>query len=145
LRTHKWLLALFGVVAFLTVIVHQYDLERGGYEFAAALERQYGVQPGELPEIFIGDAALIGNEEIQARLPGLIDFYLAQGGVALTPVQPLPTPTPQPAGAPPIYLAYSGTTSQQLGLFIHRHTATVKLATAGLFVLLAAWMVTTLV
>jgi len=41
-------------------------------------------------------------------------------------------------------LAYFGTTSQQLGLFIHRHTATVKLATAGLFVLLAVWMVMTL-
>lgn len=41
-------------------------------------------------------------------------------------------------------LAYFGTTSQQLGLFIQRHTATVKLATAGLFVLLAAWMVVTL-
>jgi len=41
-------------------------------------------------------------------------------------------------------LAYFGTTSQQLGLFIHRHTATVKLATAGLFVLLAAWMVASL-
>ncbi len=33
--------------------------------------------------------------------------------------------------------AYLGTTSQQLGLLIHRHTAKVKLATAGLFVLLA--------
>jgi len=41
-------------------------------------------------------------------------------------------------------LAYFGTTSQQLGLFIHRHAATVKLATAGLFVLLAVWMVMTL-
>lgn len=42
-------------------------------------------------------------------------------------------------------LAYFGTTSQQLGLLIHRHTAKVKLATAGLFLLLAAWMVVTLV
>ena len=41
-------------------------------------------------------------------------------------------------------LAYFGTTSQQLGLFIRRHTAAVKLATAALFVLLAAWMVVTL-
>ncbi len=88
------------------VIAVQYDLERGGYEFAAALERQYGLVYGDVPEIFIGDYALLGNEEIQTRLPGLIDYYLAQGGVALTPVQPLPTPTPQPAGAPPIHLAY---------------------------------------
>jgi len=42
-------------------------------------------------------------------------------------------------------LAYFGTTSQQLGLLIHRHTATVKLATAGLFFLLAGWMVVTLI
>jgi hypothetical protein len=42
-------------------------------------------------------------------------------------------------------LAYFGTTSQQLGLLIHRHTAKVKLATAGLFLLLAGWMVVTLV
>jgi cytochrome c biogenesis protein CcdA len=42
-------------------------------------------------------------------------------------------------------LAYFGTTSQQLGLLIHRHTAKVKLATAGLFFLLAGWMVVTLV
>ena len=41
-------------------------------------------------------------------------------------------------------LAYFGATSQQLGLFIHRRTATVKLATAGLFVLLAVWMVVSL-
>ncbi len=41
-------------------------------------------------------------------------------------------------------LAYFGTTSQQLGLLIHRHTAKVKLATAGLFFLLAGWMVSTL-
>jgi len=42
-------------------------------------------------------------------------------------------------------LAYLGTTSQQLGLLIHRHTAKVKLATAALFFLLAGWMVVTLV
>jgi cytochrome c biogenesis protein CcdA len=42
-------------------------------------------------------------------------------------------------------LVYFGTTSQQLGLLIHRHTAKVKLATAVLFLLLAGWMVVTLV
>ena len=41
-------------------------------------------------------------------------------------------------------LAYFGTTSQQLGLFIHRRAATIKLATAGLFVLLAGWLVVAL-
>jgi hypothetical protein len=42
-------------------------------------------------------------------------------------------------------LAYFGTTSQQLGVLIHRHTSKIKLATAGLFFLLAGWMVVTLI
>jgi cytochrome c biogenesis protein CcdA len=42
-------------------------------------------------------------------------------------------------------LAYFGTSSQQLGLFIHRRAATIKLATAGLFVLLAGWLAAALV
>jgi glutaredoxin len=37
-------------------------------------------------------------------------------------------------------LAYFGTTSEQLGLFIHRRTAAIKLATAVLFVVLAGWL-----
>lgn len=37
-------------------------------------------------------------------------------------------------------LVYLGTTSQQLGLFLRRHTATVKLATALLFAALAVWL-----
>jgi len=41
-------------------------------------------------------------------------------------------------------LVYFGTTSQQLSMLIHRHMAKVKLATAGLFLLLAAWMIVTL-
>ncbi len=38
-------------------------------------------------------------------------------------------------------LAYWGTTSERLGQFINRRTGTIKLATAGLFLLLSAWMV----
>jgi cytochrome c biogenesis protein CcdA len=37
-------------------------------------------------------------------------------------------------------LAYFGTTSERLGLFIHRRTAAIKLATAVLFVVLAGWL-----
>jgi hypothetical protein len=40
-------------------------------------------------------------------------------------------------------LAYLGTTSQQLAQFINRRAATIKLATAGLFLLLVGWLVTT--
>lgn len=42
-------------------------------------------------------------------------------------------------------LAYFGATSLQLGLFLHRHTATVKLGTALLFVAMAAWLTLTVV
>jgi hypothetical protein len=41
-------------------------------------------------------------------------------------------------------LAYWGTTSHRLGQFVNRRTGTIKLATAGLFVLLAVWMVSLL-
>ncbi len=37
-------------------------------------------------------------------------------------------------------LSYFGTTSLQLGLFLKRHTATVKLGTAVIFVALAVWL-----
>jgi cytochrome c biogenesis protein CcdA len=38
-------------------------------------------------------------------------------------------------------LVYFGATSHQLGFFLHRHTATVKLGTAVLFLVLAGWLV----
>ena len=41
-------------------------------------------------------------------------------------------------------LAYFGTTSEQLGIFAGRHTATVKLGTAVLFIVLAGWLVSRL-
>jgi hypothetical protein len=42
-------------------------------------------------------------------------------------------------------LAYFGTSSRQLGVFIHRRAATIKLVTAGLFVLLSGWLVVALI
>jgi cytochrome c biogenesis protein CcdA len=41
-------------------------------------------------------------------------------------------------------LAYFGTTSEQLGMFINRRTATIKLGTALLFLVLAGWLLVTL-
>ena len=41
-------------------------------------------------------------------------------------------------------LAYFGTTSEQLGVFINRRTATIKLGTALLFLVLAGWLFITL-
>ena len=37
-------------------------------------------------------------------------------------------------------LSYFGTTSEQLGQFVNRHTAAIKLATAAVFVGLSLWM-----
>jgi cytochrome c biogenesis protein CcdA len=41
-------------------------------------------------------------------------------------------------------LSYFGTTSHQLGVFVNRHTATIKLITGFVFVVLALWMTWTL-
>jgi cytochrome c biogenesis protein CcdA len=42
-------------------------------------------------------------------------------------------------------LAYFGTSSEQLGCFITKRTPLIKLATAGLFLVLAGWLVVALV
>ncbi len=90
------------------VVVHSWDLEQGDPSLMYALEARYGLEYGDIPEIFIGDQALLGNDEIQARLGELIDYYLAQGGVDLVQAD-LPTPTPEATAVeaqPPIHLAY---------------------------------------
>jgi len=60
------------------------------------LEKWRGIKPPEAntPEIYIGDQALIGAEEIRTRLPELIDEYLAQGGIDLPDLPPLSTNDP---------------------------------------------------
>jgi cytochrome c biogenesis protein CcdA len=107
------------------VVVRDRDLEKGGFEWMRALEHQYGLEQGEIPEVFIGEYALLGIQEIHDRLPELLDQYLAQGGVALMQVDLAPTPTAdgllpgsEQAGSPrsataeplvvplPIHLAY---------------------------------------
>ena len=89
------------------VVAHKWDLEKSDSALMYALERQYGLEYGDIPEIFIGDYALLGNDEIQARLEALIDQYLAQGGVALPEVTwPTPAPTSAVQDSPPIHLAY---------------------------------------
>jgi hypothetical protein len=43
------------------------------------------------------------------------------------------------------WLAFFGTTSEQLRRFIHRHAATVKPTTSGLFLILAGWLIYALI
>ncbi|MBN1660455.1 MAG: hypothetical protein JXA93_18800 [Anaerolineae bacterium] len=90
-------------------------------EVAAArtqLTDAMGLEP--LPEgtqsLLIDHRLLVEMDEIQAELPGLIEEYLAQGGISIPPWDEMvgdatPVPTAQPEatvgpGGEPIYLAY---------------------------------------
>ena len=46
------------------VVVHKWDLEKGDSALMYALEQRYGLKYGDVPEIFIGDHALLGNDQI---------------------------------------------------------------------------------
>jgi thiol-disulfide isomerase/thioredoxin len=50
------------------------------YEVMVRLEKQYGVSGLAIPQIFIGDKVLVGEEEIREQLGDLVDQYLAAGG-----------------------------------------------------------------
>ena len=98
------------------LIVDQRDVEgsAGEYNLLRALEKQVGASYGDMPVAFIGKEALHGEDEIREKLPGLIEQYLAQGGVplpeAILPATiPPPTVLPEPTASatpPPIHLAY---------------------------------------
>jgi cytochrome c biogenesis protein CcdA len=68
-----------------------------------ALETKLGVpeeRQGAVPALVIGDKVLIGAAEIPSQLDGIIDAYLAQGGVDFPSLENLPEvvlPTPVPA------------------------------------------------
>ena len=50
------------------------------YEVMVRLEKEYGVSGLAIPQIFIGDTVLVGEEEIRERLGDLVDQYLEAGG-----------------------------------------------------------------
>lgn len=68
------------------------------------------------PQVLIGRQMLVGIDEIESQLPGLIETYRLQGGIALPSLDELmnqspsstPTPTPNAAvpASKPIYIAY---------------------------------------
>lgn len=90
------------------LLVEERDVEGSAdnYSLMRALERQYGLEVGSMPEVFIGEHALVGDKEIENHLADLVSMYMAQGGVALPKVQVNPTPTPTTDDAPLIHLAY---------------------------------------
>jgi uncharacterized membrane protein len=69
------------------------------YEVMLKLEKQHGIKGG-VPEIFIGNDVLVGEIDIKAKLPGLIERYLAAGGTDWPsedmPVAPIASPAPRP-------------------------------------------------
>ncbi|MGQ9584774.1 MAG: hypothetical protein ACUVXG_05185 [Anaerolineae bacterium] len=69
---------------------------------------------------------VLGVPEMQARATGYLLLY---NGMFIFPLVVVFT------------AAYLGTTSEQLGMLVNRHTQTVKLATAILFLALAAWLI----
>ena len=58
------------------------------FQQMVAFEKEYNVPPemADIPEVFIGDQALIGEEQIREELPGLVRQFLNQGGVGLAPL-----------------------------------------------------------
>ena len=54
--------------------------QEGGTLFLAALDK-FQLQEGGVPFLVIGEHYLIGSEDIPEQLPGLIETYLAKGGV----------------------------------------------------------------
>ena len=82
------------------------------YELLRALEARYGLVKVDLPEVFIGPDALVGEEAIRTGLVALVEKHLAAGGVDY-PSQDLPAAPPSaPATATPaadlplVHLAY---------------------------------------
>lgn len=58
------------------------------YEIYLAAIELFGIPPQRQgwPAVFIGDTHLLGSTEIPAKLEGLIEKYLQQGGVAYPPI-----------------------------------------------------------
>ena len=76
------------------------------YEWLLNMEAAYQIPPDKvgIPEVFVGDTVLIGEDEIRAQLDKTIASYLAAGGVDYPPRSGA-TPAP-PDDALLIHLAY---------------------------------------
>jgi len=76
------------------------------YEALLVLEKRYGVAQPDIPEIFIGEWALVGEEAIRQQLDDLIQDILEAGGTdypqpdLLPALPPTHTPTATPRAEP---------------------------------------------
>ena len=98
----------------------QLDITLVELKSAADADRLYaagaamGLTPDEIgvPFLIVGDHVMMGSDQIPAELPGLIDRYLAEGGVewpamdaleGLLPASSVPPPAaPEPTAAPAV-------------------------------------------
>jgi cytochrome c biogenesis protein CcdA len=79
------------------VVVDERDMsDTATFEFLLLLETQYAVKEPSIPEVFIGQDALIGPQEIQSRLGERVEHYLSQGGAALPVIPESPAPNESP-------------------------------------------------
>jgi cytochrome c biogenesis protein CcdA/thiol-disulfide isomerase/thioredoxin len=89
------------------------------YKLLLDLEAKLGVPEtdrGNVPALIIGNRVLIGSAQIPNELEGLIDRYLAAGGVDYPSLDSLPvTPSasPTPVAGDPVHMAYFYTTGCQ--------------------------------
>jgi len=94
------------------------------YKAMLGLETSLGVpqsEQGRVPVLVIGDQVLLGGYEIPDRLEGLIDQYLAAGGVDYPSLENLPTvvvPTPEPAVQVLVFLDQAAPSFQELSTFL---------------------------
>jgi uncharacterized membrane protein len=75
-----------------------------GQALFLAVLQHFNLESGGVPFLVIGDTFLVGSVDIPEKFPGLIDQYLAQGGVdwpsipglaeAMAPAQPAETTSP---------------------------------------------------
>jgi cytochrome c biogenesis protein CcdA len=99
------------------------------FEFLLRLEEAYQVQSPSIPEVFIGEDALIGPEEVRQGLRERIEHYLAQGGVALPAVY-APAATPVATASPECTECDEIHQAQQTALAAKRTTTSQPSASA---------------
>jgi MFS family permease len=69
------------------------------YEIMVHLEREYGVSGLAIPQVYIGDTVLVGEDAIRGELPGLVEQCLEAGGCDFpTDAEPVVAPE-APSGA----------------------------------------------
>jgi uncharacterized membrane protein/thiol-disulfide isomerase/thioredoxin len=64
----------------LEIIGVNIESEGGQALFLAAIQK-YGLESYDVPTLVIGDHVLVGSVDIPEQFPGLVEQYLAQGGV----------------------------------------------------------------